>query len=83
MNFLKLFPLILISAAASMASAEISDQAKSNFAVIDKLGVERHWPAGVHVNWRTGVPDGIREKTEGKHTHCSAFAAAAAEALGI
>jgi hypothetical protein len=51
--------------------------------IIDRLDVERHWPAGVHVNWRTGDPDGRPEKGEGKHTHCSAFVAAAAEALGV
>jgi hypothetical protein len=50
---------------------------------LDSLGVESHWPAGVHVDWRTGIPDGKPEKTEGKHTHCSAFVASAAEQLGI
>ncbi len=50
---------------------------------IDSLDVENKWPAGVHVNWETGVPDGIAEKGIGKHTHCSAFVAAAAKRLGI
>lgn len=53
------------------------------FKAIDALDVESHWPAGVHVNWQTGVPDGKPEKTEGKHTHCSAFVAAAAKQAGI
>jgi hypothetical protein len=50
---------------------------------LDSYQVESHWPAGVHVDWRTGMPDGKPEKTEGKHTHCSAFVASAAEQLGI
>jgi hypothetical protein len=53
------------------------------FQAIDALNVESHWPAGVHVNWQTGVPDGKPEKTDGKHTHCSAFVAAAAKQVGI
>jgi hypothetical protein len=35
------------------------------------------------VDWLTGIPDGKQVNTEGKHTHCSAFVAAAAKALGI
>jgi len=50
---------------------------------LDQTRVEELWPAGVHVSWETGVPDGKPEKTEGKHTHCSAFVAAAAKRLGV
>jgi hypothetical protein len=57
--------------------------ALQNFRTIDAMEVERHWPAGVHVDWETGVPDGRRGTPGGKHTHCSAFAAAAAERLGV
>jgi hypothetical protein len=57
--------------------------ALQNFQTIDAMEVERHWPAGVHVNWETGVPDGRQGTIGGKHTHCSAFAAAAAERLGV
>ena len=64
-------------------AAEISAQATRVAASIDALDVERHWPAGVHVNWETGDPDGRPESGEGKHTHCSAFVAAAAKRLGI
>jgi hypothetical protein len=52
-------------------------------AVVDGLDVEHRWPAGVHVQWETGVPDGRPETGLGKHTHCSAFVAAAALRLGI
>jgi len=51
--------------------------------VIDQLEVEQHWPAGLHVHWETGIPDGRPESGTGKHTHCSAFVAAAAKHAGI
>ena len=50
---------------------------------IDSMNVEKRWPAGFHVDWETGVPDRRAGLLGGKHTHCSAFAAAAAERLGI
>jgi hypothetical protein len=50
---------------------------------LDAMQVEKHWIAGHHVNWRTGDPDGRPVPLEGKHTHCSAFAAAAASRLGV
>jgi hypothetical protein len=37
----------------------------------------------MHVKWDTGVPDGRPEKSPGKHTHCSAFVAAAAREFDI
>jgi hypothetical protein len=51
--------------------------------VLDAMQVEKHWLAGHHVNWRTGDPDGRPVPLEGLHTHCSAFAAAAASRLGV
>jgi hypothetical protein len=57
--------------------------ALQNFQTIDAMEVERHWPAGVHVDWVTGIPDGRPGTAGGKHTHCSAFAASAAEQLGV
>jgi hypothetical protein len=50
---------------------------------LDGFEVEKHWPAGVHVNWQTGDPDGRPEKSSGKHTHCSAFVASVAKHFGI
>lgn len=57
--------------------------ALQNFQTIDAMEVERHWPAGVHVDWETGIPDGRPGTPGGKHTHCSAFVASAAERLGV
>lgn len=61
----------------------ITPAAQQLFQIIDSLDVEHHWPAGEHVAWESGIPDGKPEVTSGKHTHCSAFAAAAAKRVGI
>lgn len=82
--------LIQIAAVCVMASG-IGVQAETPVSTaalriahqIDGLDVENHWPAGVHVKWDTGVPDGRPETSMGKHTHCSAFVAAAARMFGI
>ena len=50
---------------------------------LESFDVEHHWPAGVHVNWETGNPDGRQERPPGNHTHCSAFVAAVAKRLNI
>lgn len=50
---------------------------------LDDTGVEQLWPAGQHVDWETGIPDGKPISDESKHTHCSAFVAAMAKRLGI
>src|SRR6202042_1276578 len=41
------------------------------------------WLPGYHVDWRTGVSNGKLLQSTNGHTHCSAFAAAAAEKLGV
>ncbi len=57
-------------------------QALSDF--LDTLWVEQYWKKGVSVNWLTGAEGGSGPNmTEGKGTHCSAFAAGAAAALGV
>ncbi len=70
-------------AAAAARSAEIALPARQAAVIVDSMQVESRWPAGVHVNWETGIPDGRPEQGIGKHTHCSAFAAAAAKRLGV
>jgi hypothetical protein len=47
------------------------------------MHVEQLWLAGRQVNWRTGEPTGKVYTNATSHTHCSAFAAAAAEKLGV
>lgn len=51
---------------------------------LDSMDVESLWLAHEHVNWETGEPDrGANDEGPGNHTHCSAFAAAAAKKLGV
>jgi hypothetical protein len=50
---------------------------------LDSMHVEEHWIAGAVVEWRTGEPTGQPIADDGKHTHCSQFAAAACERLGV
>ncbi|MGA3263412.1 MAG: hypothetical protein ABSC47_05130 [Terracidiphilus sp.] len=53
-------------------------------AALDSMNVESLWLAGDHVNWETGEPDrGAEYEGPGNHSHCSAFAAAAAKRLGV
>jgi hypothetical protein len=47
------------------------------------MDVENKWIAGQHIYWETGFPTGVPETSPGKHTHCSAFVAAAAKTLGV
>ncbi|MBS0582477.1 MAG: hypothetical protein JSS42_05175 [Proteobacteria bacterium] len=75
--------LALIVGAAGAHAGEVTQQARNVIATVDTLDVEHHWPAGVHVHWESGEPDGKPESGIGKHTHCSAFVAAAAKRLGI
>jgi hypothetical protein len=51
---------------------------------LDGMNVESLWIAHEHVNWETGEPDrSAAYEGPGNHTHCSAFAAAAAKRLGV
>lgn len=74
---------IVLAAISAAHAAEISGDGKKLQSVLDRTGVEHLWPAGEHVNWETGVPDGKPEKSAGKHTHCSAFVASVAKQLGV
>jgi hypothetical protein len=53
-------------------------------AVLDSMNVEALWPSHEHINWETGEPDRSgEEQGPGSHTHCSAFAAAAAKKFDV
>jgi hypothetical protein len=76
--------LALVAAAPLPACARSGKTgAPALSAFLDSLQVESRWPAGVHVDWETGLPDGKTESFEGHHTHCSAFVASAAKQLGV
>ncbi|HEY2434622.1 MAG TPA: hypothetical protein VGI12_18255 [Vicinamibacterales bacterium] len=52
--------------------------------VLDASNVESLWLDHEHVNWKTGEPDKDADyEGPGKATHCSAFAAAVGERLGV
>jgi hypothetical protein len=74
---------VALAAASQLARADITPAAQRLAQSIDSLDVEHHWPVGAHVRWETGIPDGRPESGSGKHTHCSAFVAAAAKHAGI
>lgn len=77
------FACLLLAASNSANAATINADGIKLEQALDRTHVESRWPAGVHVSWETGVPDGKAEHGEGKHTHCSAFVAAVAKQLGI
>lgn len=76
-------PLLLIAFTASVFASPISADGEKLARALDSMDVEKHWIAGAIVDWRTGEPTG-KPITDGrKHTHCSQFAAAACERLGV
>jgi hypothetical protein len=64
-------------------AGEITTSGRQLAEVLDSMHVERLWLAGGSVDWRTGEPKGNPYTNSTTHTHCSAFAAAAAERLGV
>ncbi len=67
----------------STSASEITEQGQKLARALDSMHVEQLWLAGRQVNWRTGEPNGKVYTNSTSHTHCSAFAAAAAEKLGV
>ena len=76
-------PFLAAASPAAVLADEPTAKAVRLARFYDGLDVETLWQAGVHIDWETGVPDGRPERYPGKHTHCSAFVAAAAKRLGI
>ena len=70
-------------AVAEPVTATVSVKGQSLAAELDTMGVETKWIAGERVDWRTGLPNGKPLTRPGRHTHCSAFVAAAAEKVGV
>jgi hypothetical protein len=81
MTFALTFACALL--ARTVAAASIAPEGARLSRMLDQTHVEQLWPAGLHVSWETGAPDGKPEKTDGKHTHCSAFVASTAKKLGV
>lgn len=78
-----LLAFLFVAVRLNFALEPISPEAERVAKVFDSMHVEEHWPAGVIVDWRTGDPTGKVATDDGKHTHCSQFAAATCERLGI
>jgi len=62
---------------------QISPAGQKLVEFLDKIGVDHLWLAGHQVVWETGEPSDKPIAGAGKSTHCSAFAAAVADRLGI
>jgi len=52
-------------------------------AALDSMHVDKLWLPGAIVDWQTGLPTGQPIRDRSKHTHCSQFAAAVCQRLGI
>jgi hypothetical protein len=70
-------------ALAGPSTETVSAKGQSLAAELDSMGVETKWIAGQRVDWRSGLPNGKPLTRPGRHTHCSAFVAAAAEKVGV
>ena len=75
--------LIGLAAPARADLLHVSPEGQRLARALDAMDVADRWIAGEHVAWDTGLPDGAPETAPGRHTHCSAFVAAAAEKLGV
>jgi len=85
MRMLVLAAALIAAPALGFAAdvTSISPKGEKLAQALDSMGVESKWIAGQHIDWETGLPDGRPERMPGKHTHCSAFVAAAAQSLGV
>ena len=75
--------LLLCLIAPQSRAEEITPAGKRLAEALDSMHVEKLWLVGHRVDWRTGEPEGEYNKKYETHTHCSAFAAAAAEKVGV
>ncbi len=80
---LALAHVLVLNSWLSASASEINPAGQQLIQVLDSMHVEQLWQSGRQVDWRTGEPNGKVFTNSTSHTHCSAFAAAAAEKLGI
>ena len=73
----------MLGASWPATAGEITPAGRQLGTVLDTMHVEQLWLAGRQVDWRTGEPNGKIYTNATSHTHCSAFAAATAEKLGV
>ncbi len=82
------FGLLLAAAPNAQAAAQpccgpITPDGVKLAKLLDSSGVDHLWLAHEHIVWNTGAPDPARPPASRHATHCSAFAAAMAERVGI
>lgn len=82
---LLLVPLLSLAFSAALPGdeARISPAGQRLIRILDEADVAHHWLAGLHVDWRSGEPDGKRVRHPEHATHCSAFVASLAERLHV
>ena len=79
-----LFAALLAGPALAQAVPQVSPVGARLAALLDGMDVEHLWRADLHVNWETGQPDRSADyEGPGKATHCSAFAAAVGQRMGV
>jgi len=78
-------PLLLLALLVTRFAfaGPVSDEGARLRDALDAMHVEEHWLAGAIVEWRTGEPTGKPITDTGNHTHCSQFAAAFCDRLGV
>jgi len=81
LSLLALVPMLI--GLVPVSAGQITPEGQKLAAFLDSMNVEKLWLAGAQVDWRTGLPNGKVYQNPKTHTHCSAFAAEAAERLGI
>lgn len=77
------FFLLALTTARLALAGPITDDGHKLRDALDSMHVEEHWIAGAIVGWRTGEPTGKPVTDTGNHTHCSQFAAAFCERVGV
>ena len=74
---------VAVGAREARAIGTITPEGQRLASVLDRMDVEHRWLSEKYVKWRTGEPLD-KPVTDGRrHTHCSAFAAAAAAEFGV
>ena len=73
-----------MSSSFTIGATNITEQGRALSVFLDSLQVEQYWENGKSVNWLTGAAGGSGPNmTLGTASHCSAFAAAVADVLGV
>ena len=77
-------PLSATMSEATPCCGPVTPAGRRILSVLDASDVEHLWAKHRHVNWETGAPDRPADyKGHEAATHCSAFAAAMGERLGV